>query len=79
MTSNYFKHNYKYVVFDNFEGCTRDVFHKDEIVTFNVAAFSHYDNCYVYDFIDHGGNHKSGWSEEKDEATFLAHFRELDS
>ena len=78
MTSNFFKHNHKYVVLDNFKGMGVD-FHKDEILTFNLMAYSRYDDFYAYEFIDNNGTSKSCWSKEIDEPTLIAHFRELDN
>ena len=77
MISNFFKINHKYVVLDDFKSLG-NVFHKDEIVTFNLMSYSRYDDFYGYDFIDNSGTSKSACSEEIDEAAFIAHFRELD-
>ena len=81
MISNFFKKNHQYIVLEEFKGFswTKDLFYKDEVLKFNVASFSPYDDCYIYNFIDNGEKSKSCWSKEIDEPTLIAHFRELDN
>ncbi len=79
MNNDFFETNHKYIVLDDFKGFLTYFFHKDEVLTFNVSAYSRYDGCYVYEFFDQDGISKSARSENKNEASFLAHFRKLDN
>ena len=78
MNNDFFETNRKYVVLDDFIGFSK-IFHKGEVLTFKSESYSWYDDCYGYEFIDSDGNSKTACSEEKNEASFLAHFRKLDT